>query len=113
MPWKKYPMAAGTIFPISVIESEGWFWTVERKQLHKLRIPGVGELVAKLDKRGLAAPHDVGITGNESHDDNALERAPRMARMSESARHPISPMPITQRMNAKGMSSVRISLAAL
>ena len=30
MPWKKYPMAAGTIFPMSVIASEGWFWTVER-----------------------------------------------------------------------------------
>jgi hypothetical protein len=42
-----------------------------------------------------------------------LRKVPRIARKSEPARYPISPMPITQRMKAKGMSSVRISLAAL
>jgi hypothetical protein len=44
------------------------------QKLHKLRIPGAREFVAKLEERGLTAPHNVGITGDESHDDNALEK---------------------------------------
>src|SRR4030095_14727487 len=42
-----------------------------------------------------------------------LRSVPRMARMSEPARHPISPMPITHKRKARGMSSIRISPAAL
>jgi hypothetical protein len=44
------------------------------QELHELCISGARELVAKLKERGLAAPHEVGINSNESHDDNALEK---------------------------------------
>ena len=71
MPWKKYPMAAGTIFPMFSDCVRGLVLDGGAQQLHKLRIPGVGELIAKLNERGLAALHDVGIAGNEGHDDNA------------------------------------------
>jgi hypothetical protein len=29
IPWKKYPIAAGTILPRFVHESDGWFWIRE------------------------------------------------------------------------------------
>jgi hypothetical protein len=44
------------------------------QQLHKLSIPGARELVAKLDERGLTSLHDVRISGNESHYDDALKK---------------------------------------
>src|SRR5258705_10705001 len=73
IPWKKYPIAAGTIFPISVSESDGWFSTVERSNCTNFASPCVCESVANLNERGLATSHDVGISGKKGHDQNALK----------------------------------------
>ena len=44
IPWKKYPMAAGTILPSSVNRVGRLILDVRAKELYKLGIAGVGKL---------------------------------------------------------------------
>ena len=82
MPWKKYPMAAGTILPRFVHESDGWFLDAGAEQLNELRVARSRELAPHFDERLLARLHRGRVSSNQGHDDDRPEeRAENGARV--------------------------------